>query len=365
MYRIHRWLLLFVPLCGVSIHGCIISAPPETRGWKCETSADCTLQLDCIEERCRRTCRAHEDCLAIRQERCIPISFNDTEVSICLSRCTPGQQRSCFEANPNKKDIGRCKSGVQQCSPEGRWSPCVGQKLPQQEVCNQTDDDCDGKIDNALSCACPPGQQRACFTGPDSSRKQSPCKEGIETCTSEGRWKGDCKNQRLPQPERCNQSDDDCDGKIDEKVIDQDLPCNVPWLPESPCQKGVTHCQEGQLRCKQIVQPKAEDCNGIDDDCDGTIDNFPQFGPHSVTRSCASPENPCIRQGNRYVCKGVCRAGAQTCNPKTKAWNTQCLNQQLPLAREQCNGSDDDCDGKTDNNAQCPSNQVCTQGQCQ
>ena len=36
------------------------------------------------------------------------------------------------------------------------------------------------------------------------------------------------------------------------------------------CSAGTQTCQSGALQCVQNVQPSAEICNGLDDDCDGT-----------------------------------------------------------------------------------------------
>ena len=53
------------------------------------------------------------------------------------------------------------------------------------------------------------------------------------------------------------------------------------------------------------------------------------------------------------VCKGRCREGIKFCIKKTTCviWS-QCLEQILPKT-ESCNGEDDDCDGKTDEDCDC------------
>jgi hypothetical protein len=37
-------------------------------------------------------------------------------------------------------------------------------------------------------------------------------------------------------------------------------------------------CAEGGLSCEGEIGPTAESCNGIDDNCDGQIDNAPTIG---------------------------------------------------------------------------------------
>jgi hypothetical protein len=60
--------------------------------------------------------------------------------------CTPGATQACYQGAPGTLGIGPCKAGVQTCDPTGtKWGSCVGQVLPQPEVCGSTIDlNCDG-----------------------------------------------------------------------------------------------------------------------------------------------------------------------------------------------------------------------------
>ena len=64
--------------------------------------------------------------------------------------CTPGTTQSCYQGGPGTVGIGACKAGTQTCNVTGTaYGACAGQVLPKPEVCgNQTDDDCDGTVDN-------------------------------------------------------------------------------------------------------------------------------------------------------------------------------------------------------------------------
>jgi hypothetical protein len=66
-----------------------------------------------------------------------------------LTECSVGQSRPCYNGVAGTAGVGICKSGTQLCNPNGRWAAtCVGEVTPQAESCNQTDDNCDGTIDN-------------------------------------------------------------------------------------------------------------------------------------------------------------------------------------------------------------------------
>jgi hypothetical protein len=88
----------------------------------------------------------------------------------------------------------------------GKWGACTGETKPKTEVCDNKDNDCDGKVDEGLT--------RACYTGKAGTKDVGLCKGGTQSCTS-GRW-STCVGQIIPIKEKCNKKDDDCDGAIDE-----------------------------------------------------------------------------------------------------------------------------------------------------
>jgi hypothetical protein len=127
-----------------------------------------------------------------------------------VSECTPGETRQC---GPDT-NAGSCEFGTQLCGEDEQWGECEGAIYPTNEVCsNGLDDDCDGTIDEEdCELPCTPGETRQC--GPEADA--GICEFGSQLCNDAGAW-GQCDGAVYPATEVCgNGLDDDCDGTIDE-----------------------------------------------------------------------------------------------------------------------------------------------------
>src|SRR5690606_16971093 len=61
--------------------------------------------------------------------------------------------------------------------------------------------------------ACTDEQRGQCYTGPEGTAGRGACRIGQRECQN-GMW-GPCIGEQTPLPERCNGIDDDCDGVVD------------------------------------------------------------------------------------------------------------------------------------------------------
>jgi MYXO-CTERM domain-containing protein len=142
--------------------------------------------------------------------------------------------------------------------------------------------------------------------------------------------------------EVCDGLDNDCDGQVDEGLTRN---C------ASACGGGTEQCVNGVWGGCDAPQPVAEICDGKDNDCDGTVDEGCGSCTPGTTRACGTDV-------------GACAKGTQTCTPQGE-W-TECAGMTSPMA-ETCNGVDDDCDGEVDNGPPgglCPAGQMCDSGKC-
>jgi MYXO-CTERM domain-containing protein len=133
---------------------------------------------------------------------------------------------------------------------------------------DQAGADCEGG-----SQTCQQGDTRSCYTGPVSTQNVGECHDGVQECVN-GTF-GACDGQQLPEPEECDGLDNDCNGTVDD-------PCDCSPGTEIPCGSSVGECEEGTQTCQNdgtygtcegAVEPQPEICDGLDNDCDGQTDN--------------------------------------------------------------------------------------------
>jgi hypothetical protein len=236
--------------------------------------------------------------------------------------------------------VGACFRVAQECN--GQMAGTCTPGTPGIETQNLIDDDCDGVIDNGFDCRLPDGGGVGRFTNSPTPTilwvdggaypYTLPCTSGLLRCEADGGWSV-LTPDVLPSKEVCDGVDNDCNGKSDVQDIN-----DIGWerCGEGACVTYTPSCKAGSPFACTPGMSSAEVCNGVDDNCNGTIDEGCgcRIGDE---RSCYT--GPSV---TRDV--GVCKAGERDCDGGEY---TRCQNQVLP-SQEYCNMLDDDCNGTVD-----------------
>jgi hypothetical protein len=190
----------------------------------------------------------------------------------------------------------------------------------------------------------------ACNTG-----QLGVCAQGTLVCDVSGQQV--CSPVKSPSVETCNGLDDNCNGEVDEGLQVECYDGDPATKNVGVCRAGVRSCVQGTMSsCVGQVLPGLEVCNGLDDDCDGQVDE-------NLTQACYEGPSSSIDPGTGLP-RGACHAGAQTCS--LGSWSA-CQGQKLPTPENCFEGGtalDDDCDGVVNNGCVCQDGQtrVCYSG---
>lgn len=291
--------------------------------------------------------------------------------------CGDGIDQDCFGTDANCADLdgdGFCPGTALQCGliapgdcndhDDAIWPSAV-------EVCNGLDDDCDGIVDDGLTS----DDDRDGFT------KIGSCGGVAEDCNDQIASIHPFPDPDAESNELCNGLDDDCDGARDEgsgRDDDNDGYSTTPF-----CGFGTADCDDSNA----TVHPFAEEIsggdlnNGVDEDCDGIVDEDSASDDddgdgYCEAETCSSetalpgdcddfditvhPGSTEIIDGLDNDCDGnidnpsiedhdgdgvsAFDGDCNDANPKIHPAFTPDLGSPIAAAVELCNGLDDNCD---------------------
>ncbi len=179
--------------------------------------------------------------------------------------------------------------------------------------------------------------------------------------------------------EICDLKDNDCDGSFDEGLTNMG-PCGIKTCVNGTnngavcqtsatctgggtcqanvgiCAQGTLSCDGGTPTCHNFVTPTFEACDGLDNDCDGSVDE--DFFTATDTSNCGTCGTVCMAPANSVAtctlgsCGFTCKAGYHDNNndPTDGCEYGPCFKS----GDEVCDGEDNDCDGVIDNVAGSP-----------
>ncbi len=236
--------------------------------------------------------------------------------------CVDGEVQVCGS------EVGLCTRGAQTCV-RGRFGPCEGSIQPAVDLCDGRDEDCDGQSDEALIAPACPNQVGVCAGA-------------LQLCAGALGFLNTCAPEEygprfvLDETDaHCDGLDNDCDGRSDEACECQpNGPRPACGINTGECRTGLLLCEGGHFgACEGEAPPVVERCNGLDDDCDGLTDDA------LIAPACA-------------LSRGVCDGSVQRCRGADGWLACEAVdygpNYRLVEAAADCDGRDNDCDGRFD-----------------
>lgn len=170
---------------------------------------------------------------------------------------------------------------------------------------------------------CGEGETRACYQGPSATRGVGGCSDGLEACV-DGEWSGVCVGDVTPFVEHCDGLDEDCNGMVDD-VEDAGTTCETA----EGCE-GALACTGEDLAC---AAPSANEC-GV---CGGPA--VEGIGTTCITDGCPGVLE-CTTTGDAAACNAAPENACGVCGgPVITGLGDACLGAAGCAGIEVCDGA--------------------------
>jgi hypothetical protein len=254
-------------------------------------------RVNCIPSDADELCNGMDDNCDGRVDEGFDLSRDLLNCGACGNACS--QPNAELECRMGACVLTRCQEGFLDVDPmmAGCEYRCPVFPPADREECNGIDDNCDGRIDEAENLREPPGDLCRTTPGTICAAVRPVCATRMAGTT----WYCDypmgvefdrnVPNGIVAEETRCDGADGDCDGVPDDSFATLGRACSNEL--QGACR------DEGTIRCDPMDAtrtrcdltggidpvpgaPMAETCNGVDDNCDGTVDNSDPMDPARV-----------------------------------------------------------------------------------
>jgi hypothetical protein len=338
-------------VCTPPLHSQCLSCAKD---FDCNAAGDRCLAIDggsfCSQDCTNQPCPAGHECRALAVDAgvahvCVP----DNDTCVC-GPTDVGLTRACH----NVGSLGTCY-GFETCQANGVFGGCDA-RLPSPEVCDGIDDDCDGLTDDA-----DPKMDHSMVMGwPDCTRGTA-CKGkwfcgpffdgGVGDAGGPAGYEFLCSAPPAVQ-EICNGIDDNCNGQIDEDFKDSTGVFSTPRACGS-CSLDCTQFLEGLASNDAGVLPGAVQCvqsagtfRCVPQQCAKGYFAWPPSAPEVCQRATTSECRTCTIDSD-------CGVPGDTCSTVSNDVGTYCLQSCDTAAPYP------DCTGATGVQSCCPVDSTC------